>query len=114
MTVTTMNMLTSHDELGDAYERLDLQTRTTDECAVNVFLAHQLIDVVRLDAATIQDAARVAYILAAQLRQRPADEGVHFLGLRGRGYLARPDGPHRLVCNDQNSYSSCVPTQQTT
>src|SRR5271157_1184264 len=76
---------------------IDLQTCPAHQRPVNFFLRHQGPDVIRFDAAAVQnpDAARLAF--AELLASQPAKETV---GLRSHfrcGSASGADGPHRFV-----------------
>src|SRR5713226_4234179 len=82
-------------------EALDVEARTPDQAPVDVRFAKKLGDVVRLDAPAIQDAALLRGVGSEPLPDPPANVLVCFLSLRGGGHASGPDGPHRLVCNDE-------------
>src|SRR5579862_467281 len=109
--VTMVPMLTSRRKFRDPHERFDLQARPTHQRAVDVRLPHQCINIIRLHTSAIQDSTRTRPA-SYQLDQCPSNECVHRLRLLRRGDLARPDGPHGLVGDDQSGYSSCIPTEQ--
>ena len=83
--------------MNDVAERTHVETGASDERAVDVGLGAQCGDVVRLDAAAVQDVAALGGVRAEPLAQARADVGVGVLRLFGRGVLTRADGPHGLV-----------------
>src|SRR5208337_4275185 len=78
---------------------IDLQTRPAHQRPVNFFLRHQRTDVVRFDAATVQnpDAPRRAF--AELLASKAAQETMRLRSHFRCGSASGADGPHRLVSN---------------
>src|SRR6185437_8456317 len=73
-----------------------LERSPADQTAVDVRLREQLGRIVRLDAAAIKNLQRTRNC-SIRTANFVTDEGVHLLGLRGRGRASGPDGPDRLV-----------------
>src|SRR5438876_5752905 len=83
--------------VDDPQEGFGLQAGAADESAVDVGLGHEPVDVVGLDAATVEDPHRGRRRLSVGAGDALADDGVDLLGLGGSGGAAGADGPHRLV-----------------
>ncbi len=85
-------------------KRISLQACTADKGAVNVLLPHELIDIVGLDAAAVENAQAHGHLSAGKgCNQRP-DRLMHLFGLGRRCRLARADCPDRLIGDDDFSY----------
>src|SRR5437867_583826 len=83
--------------LHDTGEGGGVKARPTDQGAVDVGLRHERVDVLRLDAAAVEDAHSLRGGGRGEAHQLAANGMVDFLRLpRGRG-AAGADGPHRLV-----------------
>src|SRR5437773_1808662 len=63
-------------------------------------LGHELVDVLGLDAATVEDPDALSDLLRRELREQTAQVPVDLAGLGRRRVDARPDGPDRLVGED--------------
>src|SRR2546427_334342 len=86
--------------LHDTGEGDAVKTRPTDQGAVDVGLRHERVDVLRLDAAAVEDAHPLRGGGRSEAHQLAANGVVDFLGLpRGRG-ASGADRPHRLVGDD--------------
>jgi hypothetical protein len=77
-----------------------LERGTTDQETVNVLLFGQVLAVLLVDAATVQDASLFRHLVADLLLEPVADAGVNLLCLLGRGDLAGANSPDGLVGND--------------
>ena len=97
MRIIRVRLVKSFD---DAHEAVGLQGCATDQTAVYVGLAEQLLGVGGLAAAAVQDRSVVGYLLTVFLGYDVADVGVHVLSLLGCGGLAGTGGPYGLVCHD--------------
>src|SRR5437870_2104937 len=87
-------------EMDDPGECRGVEARAAHECAVDVGLRHQVVDVLGLDRAAVLDPDRVAG--GAEPRTEPlAHEPVHLLRGLGRGGAAGADRPNRLVGDHQ-------------
>jgi len=86
--------------VDELQERIGLERGTTDERAVDVGQCHQVLDVVRLDAAAVRTRRTSADFGPVHGADALADEGVDFLRLLGRGDFASADGPDGLVGDD--------------
>src|SRR5881296_661615 len=83
--------------LHDTGEGGGVKARPADQGAVDVGLRHERVDVLRLDAAAVEDAHPLRGGGRGETHQLPANGMVDFLRLpRGRG-AAGADRPHRLV-----------------
>src|SRR5437899_4123070 len=83
--------------LHDTGEGGGVKARPTDQGAVDVGLRHERVDVLRLDAAAVEDAHPLRGGGRSEAHQLAANGVVDFLGLpRGRG-ASGADRPHRLV-----------------
>src|SRR5947208_2121961 len=83
--------------LHDTGEGGGVKARPTDQGAVDVGLRHERVDVLRLDAAAVEDAHSLRGGGRGEAHQLAANGMVDFLRLpRGRG-AAGADRPHRLV-----------------
>src|SRR2546425_9354037 len=81
----------------DSRELGRVETRAPDECAVDVGLGHEGVDISGFHAAAIEDADAPGRRVGREADELAADGVVHFLRLpRGRG-AARADRPDRLV-----------------
>src|SRR3989449_536086 len=86
--------------LHDTGEGGGVKARPTDQGAVDVGLRHERVDVLRLDAAAVEDAHPLRGGGRSEAHQLAANGVVDFLGLpRGRG-ASGADRPHRLVGDD--------------
>src|SRR5439155_4897121 len=86
--------------LHDAGEGGGVEARPADQGAVDVGLRHERVDVLRLDAAAVEDAHPLRGGGRGETHQLPANGMVDFLRLpRGRG-ASGADRPHRLVGDD--------------
>src|ERR671921_551372 len=93
----------SHRVLGGPYEldeRLDLETGPTDQGAVDVFLGHDLGRVLRFDGAAVEDTDAASEVVSLRLPEQAPDLTDGILGVFGGGCVACPDGPDRLVGED--------------
>ena len=71
-------------EIHDSRKRLRIQTRTTYQRAVYLGLRHQAFDVVRLDAATVQNSNRRRLLRRKNVWQQvPGDNGERLRQFRG-------------------------------
>src|ERR1700733_12535159 len=80
---------------------LDLEARPPDQTPIHVRLAHEFGNVVRLDAAAVENAAALRGISAKPLTEPTANVLVRFLCLRGGRIPSGPNGPHGLVGDDE-------------
>src|SRR2546426_9377692 len=86
--------------LHDTGECGGVKARPADQGAVDVGLRHERVDVLRLDAAAVEDAHPLRGGGRGETHQLPANGMVDFLRLpRGRG-ASGADRPHRLVGDD--------------
>src|SRR5438552_16971263 len=86
--------------LHDTGEGGGVKTRPTDQGAVEVGLRHERVDVLRLDAAAVEDAHGLRGGGRGETPQLPTNGMVDVLCLpRGRG-ASGADHPHRLVGDD--------------
>src|SRR5215468_2245221 len=67
-------------KMDDPQEAVGLERCPAHQCAVDIRLGHQLVDIVRLDAAAVLDADLVGDWLVVQLGKRAANGGMY--GLR--------------------------------
>src|SRR5919112_2617361 len=88
---------------ADARELLRLQAGAADEGAVDVLLRHDRGDVRRLDRAAVQHPDGVRDVTAPPLGEPRADRRAHLLRIVRCGHLAGPNGPHRLVRDDERA-----------
>lgn len=88
-------------EPSDGAELIDLEACASDECTVNVGLAHEARDVVRLHRTAVQDAGRCSHFLAEEFLERGTESVSDGLRLLGRGSLAGTDGPDGLIGDDE-------------
>mmetsp|Transcript_80217 Transcript_80217/g.211445 ORF Transcript_80217/g.211445 Transcript_80217/m.211445 type:complete len:396 (+) Transcript_80217:145-1332(+) len=86
----------SRDDVGEGR----LQGCTAYEEAVDVGLGDELLAVLRCHASAVQDTHAIGDLLGHSAGNHLADGRVSILGLFGSGHLARADGPHRLVGDD--------------
>src|SRR5690606_8727798 len=85
----------------DAGELLRVEARAADERAVDVGLRHDRGDVRGLHRAAVEDAGRVREVRVVEVAQGAADRAADLLRVLGRRDLARADGPHGLVGDDE-------------
>src|SRR3990167_7893417 len=85
----------------DAGKTLRLETRPADKRPVNIRFPHELGGIVRLYAASVQETKSLGHVLSKSFADLSPYKSVYFLGLRGSGDLSRPNGPHRLIRDDQ-------------
>src|SRR5215470_3098351 len=86
--------------LHDGHETLRVEARPADERAVDLTLRQQRLHVVGLHAAAVQNPRTLGDFLGRELRQEPAHVPVDLGRLLRRGVHSGPDGPHRLVRDD--------------
>mmetsp|Transcript_79291 Transcript_79291/g.256326 ORF Transcript_79291/g.256326 Transcript_79291/m.256326 type:complete len:397 (-) Transcript_79291:80-1270(-) len=86
----------SRDDVGEGR----LQGCAAYEEAVDVGLGDELLAVLRRHAAAVQDTHAIGDLLGHSAGDHLADGRVRILGLVGSGHLARADGPHWLVGDD--------------
>lgn len=79
---------------------LGLQAGTANQETINILLLRQVLAVLAVDAAAIQDTGLVRDLVANVLLEPLADGGVDLLRLLDSGDLASADGPDGLVGND--------------
>src|SRR3954451_5818675 len=85
----------------DLEEAADVEAGAAEERAVDVGQRRQFADVVRLDAAAVEDVALIGGGAAEPLAQARADVRVRLAGLRRRRVAAGADRPDRLVGNHE-------------
>src|SRR5215210_4632204 len=85
------------DQLG---EGLGLEARAAYQTAIHIPLRHDVVYVLRLDRATVEDADLLCELFPADLPQEVADAPDGVLRVLWGSGLAGPDGPHRLVGED--------------
>src|SRR5690606_13872824 len=86
---------------ADRGEVLGREGGASDERPVDVGPGHDRRDIAGLDRAAVEDADRLRGLGRVHLRQRLPDGGTHLLGVLWRRDLTRPDGPDRLVGDDE-------------
>src|SRR3989442_13981678 len=84
----------------DSNKSRRVQARAADQRAVDLGLGHELVDVLGLDAAAVEDPDALGDLLRPELREQTAQIPVDFAGLARCRVDARPDGPDRLVGED--------------
>src|SRR5437870_9315880 len=82
----------------DSNKSRRVQARAADQRAVDLGLGHEPVDVLGLDAATVEDPDALSDLLRPELREQTAQVPVDLAGLGRCRVDARPDGPDRLVC----------------
>src|SRR6266850_2598489 len=87
-------------KLHDAGEDRGIEARAADERAIDVGLRHEGIDIIRLDAAAVEEADALRRRRRGAAADLAADGIVDLLRLSGRGGAAGADRPHRLVGDD--------------
>ena len=96
----TSFLLFSQAAFDDLRERLDFQTRPSDQCAVYILHDHEFGYVFRLHTATVEDTEPPSQGGRKDLPHQFSNEGLNFLRLLTGGSLPGSNGPHRLVGND--------------
>src|SRR5882757_9560418 len=86
---------------SDADEVVCLEARSAHQCAVDVRLAEEFAGIARLHAAAVQNPHSAGRPVIVTLGEQAAKVSMDLLGLLWSGYLARADGPNRLVGDDQ-------------
>lgn len=84
----------------DDINKRRLQASTTNKETVNVSLGSQLLAILLVNTAAIDDSGLVRRLLAHVVLQPLADGGMDLLRLFRGCDLAGTDGPNGLVCND--------------
>jgi hypothetical protein len=84
----------------DNVNKLGLQASAANQEAVNILLLGEVLAVLAIDTATVQDAGLLRNLLADVGAQPLADGLVDLLGLLDGGDLAGADGPDGLVGNN--------------
>src|SRR2546427_469719 len=84
----------------DSNKSRRVQARAADQRAVDLGLGHELVDVLGLDAAAVEDPDALGDLLRPELREQTAQIPVDFAGLARCRVDARPDGPDRLGGED--------------
>ena len=84
---------------ADRQEIASLQRRTADQAAIDVGLANQLLGIVRLHAATVQNLYFIRHGLI-KAGEFATNKGMYFLRLIRRCGLAGTDRPDRLIRNN--------------
>src|SRR5216110_3019004 len=84
----------------DRDKPLGVQARAADQRAVDLGLGDEVVDVLALDAAPVEDSDRLGDLLRRELREQAPQVPVDLAGLARRRVDARPDGPDRLVGDD--------------
>src|SRR5438094_8664697 len=80
-----------------------VQARAADQRAVDLGLVREPADVLGLAAATVEDPDALSDLLRPELREQTAQVPVDLAGLGRCRVDARPDGPDRLVGEDDLS-----------
>src|SRR5947199_2558961 len=80
-----------------------VQARAADQRAVDLGLGHEPVDVLGLDAATVEDPDALSDLLRPELREQTAQVPVDLAGLGRWRVDARPDGPDRPVGDEDLS-----------
>ena len=79
---------------------MNIQACSADQSPIDVFHGDEFSYVLGLYTAAVKDADPLSRLGGKDFYQKPADEGLDFLGLLGSGGLPRADGPDRLVSDD--------------
>lgn len=88
-------------------KRVRLKGCSSDQCAVNVRLGHELHDVVRFHGTAVLDAYLGCGVCAEYIGDDFADKGVGFLGFLGGSCQAGADGPYGFIGDDQICHLFC-------
>src|SRR5450631_4072000 len=89
---------------ADRHEVVRHDRRATDQRSIHVGLGHDLGDVARLDRTAVKDADAVGGITGVELGQPRTDRRTDLLCVRRGRHLAGPDGPDRLVGDDDGAH----------
>src|SRR5262252_1004657 len=86
--------------INNLCETYCVQTCAADQYAVNIGPAHQTLDVICFNRATVQDPKVRRASFRYLFRKSAPDKSMHFLRLFRRGGDSGADGPNRLVSDD--------------
>src|SRR5215813_7947434 len=106
MIVSTMNIESPRGGdaarrlLHDRHESLRVEARAADECAVDLTLCQQRVDVVGLHTAAVQNPQALGDLLGRELREQTTHVAVDLGRLLRRRVHAAANGPDRFVSND--------------
>src|SRR3989338_4156201 len=78
-------------------ESVGFKTSATHKRAINIRLRHQVGDIVRLDASSVQNSKAPRRVFPESFSDFLADKSMNFLGLIRRGHFTRADCPNRFV-----------------
>ena len=88
-------------EVDDAGKLLRDEGGAADQTAVHVGLGHQIMGVLVVHGAAVEDAQALRCLSAEDLFHSAADGANGVVGVLGRGGQAGADGPNGLVGDDQ-------------
>src|SRR5207244_13014807 len=83
--------------VNDRRKRFRVQTRSAHKSAVEFLLCHQPLNVVRLDAAAVENPYAGGQLVGKLITRTPAQEPVSRSGNFGRSRTTRPNCPDWLV-----------------
>src|ERR1700730_6702014 len=83
------------DDFG---ETVRIQTRSSDECSINISLAHQFLRVLRLNTSAILNSDAFRHSWAEHFGQNRTNKTMRLFCLNRRRSTTRSDRPDRLIC----------------
>src|SRR5207249_1103369 len=83
--------------LHDRTKRPRVETRTADECAVELFFGHESLGVLRLHTAAVENSHVPGDVVPKRIRSLPADGAMRVGSHLGRSSFSGAYGPHRFV-----------------